>query len=437
MMNSIKSKVETLVRQTIADYDMLSEGEAVLVGFSGGSDSVCLLSILYSMGYSVTAAHLNHNMRANAFRDEEFCRRFCEERNIPFVSKTIKKGTLKSEADAREARYGFFAEVMKNCGIERLATAHNKNDCAETVLLHMLRGAATDGLCGILPSDGKTIRPLIRVKKCDINSYCAENGIDYVTDETNLECKYTRNKLRNIYIPELEREFNPRLTDTLAENAAVMAYDRDFLAKCAMKEYERIKSGTGADAKKLTALDRAISSRIVELMWQASGTKQNLPRKYVDAILELAEKNSGGKCIDLPDNTLARTEYGTLYIEKRTENIVYNRNIVPEEWYDFPEISSRIGLFENGKGLTVSLNGNETLLVRTRKSGDRFSPSGMGGSKTLSDFFTDIKIPRSERDKIPVLIADGEIAAVGSGRCGEGFSKGKRATDYAFVIEKK
>lgn len=436
MMNSIKNRVETLVRQTIADYDMLSEREAVLVGFSGGSDSVCLLSVLYSMGYNVTAAHLNHNMRDNAFKDEEFCRRFCAERGIPFVSETAEKGILKNEADAREARYRFFAEVMKKYGIERLATAHNKNDCAETVLLHLLRGATTDGLCGISPSDGKVVRPLIRVKKCEINRYCAENGLEYVIDETNLECKYTRNKLRNIYIPELEREFNPRLTDTVADNAALMLCDREYLAKCAVTEYEKIKVGTGVDAKKLAELDRAISSRIAELMWQETGGAQKLPGKYIGAVLSLAENKSGGKRIDLPDKTVARVEYGVLYIEKKAEYESFDMQIVPERWYDFPGISSRGGLFVNGKGLTVSLNGDEILSVRTRKNGDRFYPSGLGGSKTLSDFFTDIKLPASEREQMPVLIADGLIAAVGDIRCGDAFSKGKRAVDYAFVIEK-
>lgn len=430
--------VEELVRSSIVRYNMLSADDKVLVGFSGGSDSVCLLSLLYEMGYDVMAAHLNHNMRDTALRDLKFCESFCRERNIPFVSKTAEKGKLKSEADAREARYRFFAEVMEKHSIDRLATAHNKNDSAETVLLHLLRGASTDGLCGISPADKNVIRPLIFVKKSEIVGYCENNGLSYVTDETNFQDKYTRNKLRNRYMPMLCEEFNPRLTDTLADNAVVMSYDRDFLLKTAKKAYDDIKIKSGIDLRMFLELDRAIGSRVIELMWKDTVEGgQNLPQKYVDDIYLLAKRQQSGKSIDLPKSVIARIEYGVLYLEKKSADTSYEAKFEIGKWCDLPETDSKIGIFETGKGLKLSFDGDEKLLVRTRKTGDKFCPAGLGGSKSISDFFTDSKIPAAERDRLPLLIADGKIAAVADIRADDDFAGGKRKKNYVLIIAKK
>lgn len=435
-MNNKNNKVFELVRRAITDYDMLTKDDTVLVGFSGGSDSVCLLSVLVEMGYKVTAAHLNHNMRDTAKRDMDFCERFCKERNIPFVSKTVKKGTLKNEADAREARYSFFGEVMSERGIDKLATAHNKNDSAETVILHLLRGAVADGLCGISAKDSNVIRPLIYVTKREVNDYCNENNISYVTDETNLTNKYTRNKLRNIYIPELEKEFNPKLIDTIADNAVLMSYDRDFLLKSASKAYEDIKKVNGVDVIKFSKLDRAISSRVAELMWQkAMGDLKNLSGKYIEEIIKLAACGKSGKGIDLPSNCVARVEYGELILEKKTEFKPFEREVEIGKWYELPEIVSKIGIFQEGKGLVISLDGNEKLIIRSRKQGDRFNPSGLGGSKSVSNYLTDAKLPKADRNRLPLLIANGKVAALGNLRADEEFAKGKRATDYVLVIK--
>ena len=271
-------KAVELVKKAIAEYKMPDTDKQILVGFSGGSDSVCLLSILLELGYSVAACHLNHNMRDTAMRDMLFCEQFCKERDIPFVSKIAEKGSIKSEADARKVRYDFFDAAMRELGIEFLATAHNKNDSAETVLLNLLRGASTDGLCGISPADGRVIRPLILANKSEILEYIRERKLGYMTDETNLTEIYTRNKLRNIVIPELEREFNPKLTDSLAENARLTAYDRDYLAEIAGKSYAEVKEKSGLSCKKLCALPRAISGRVLQLLWQKTTENgQNLP----------------------------------------------------------------------------------------------------------------------------------------------------------------
>lgn len=427
-------KADELILRAIKDYAMIAADESILVGFSGGADSVCLLSVLHSMGYNVTAAHLNHNMRDTAERDLQFCKRFCEVRGIPFVSRTADKGSLKNEAEAREARYAFFYEIMRERGIDLLATAHNKNDSAETVLLHMLRGASTDGLCGISPRDGKLIRPMLFVKKSVVFHYCEQNGLEYVTDETNLSDIYTRNKLRNRFLPELENEFNPRIVDSIAENALLTAQDSDYLSKCAEAAFEESKSKNGVDIKKLTAMHSAISARVVQLLWKkVSASGQNLAHRYIESILTLARKGRSGSRADLPCNFAARIEYGVLSIEKKEDKEEFCEKLKIGEWCILPY--AKVGIFESGSGLGISLNGYESLEVRTRRSGDRFTPSGMTGSKSLSDYFTDIKLEHIQRCRMPVFTADGKILAVGALRADDAFAKGRLKRDYYIKIE--
>ncbi len=435
MRREVESVAERLVRHTIEEYNMPPKDKPIVVGFSGGSDSVCLLDILYRLGYKVIAAHLNHNMRPTAMRDMEFCERFCKERGIAFESHIVPEDSLKSEADAREARYSFFRDVMERRGIEYLATAHNKNDSAETVLLHLLRGASTDGLCGIEPIQGNILRPLIAVKKREVLDYCRENKLEFMTDETNLTDIYSRNKLRNRFIPDLEREFNPSLIDVLADNAHLMAEDREYLRKSAEVAFSQIIKDDGIRCDELPALEPAIKSRVIQLLWQKStGEGNNLSRVYIDSISELSQKNKNGTKLSLPYGFSARIDYGILTISKEKETLDFEYEIDLGRWYEIPEAKIKTGIFEDGEGLLITLDGDERLTVRNRRSGDRFVPSGMKGSKSLSDYFTDIKMPREKRDLTPVFLADGEIAAVGNLRAADCFSKGKRGREYVIRI---
>lgn len=420
-------KSEELAARAIAQFHMLDAGERVLVGFSGGADSVCLVSVLVKLGYDVACAHVNHGMRPAAARDEDFCREFCRERGLDFECRRIAPGTLKSEDSARRARYDFFKEVMQKKGIFKLATAHNKNDSAETVLLHLLRGAGTDGLGGIAPSDGVLIRPLIFAKKSEILEYCRENSLSYMTDETNLTDVYARNRLRNSIIPQLEQHFNPRLTDTLADNALYIAEDAAYLEKAAQSEYLKAQRDGGADIEYLKTLDRAVLMRVIRLMWQeASGSGQSLDRRNAESVFNLiAAAKSGSRC-DLPGGLCAEVSYGLVAIKKLRRAAEYAVPLEIGKWQRIPGTTAEIRVRGGAGGLELSLDGTETLEMRSKADGDRFSPSGMKGTKKLSDFFTDAKIPREKRGEIPVLTADGKIFAVGNMRADNDFLPGKK-----------
>ncbi len=428
---------EKLVKSAIEKYDMPSADTHILVGFSGGSDSVCLLSVLKELGYKLTACHLNHNMRDTAMRDMLFCESFCRERDIPFIAKTLDKDSVKSEADARNARYSFFEETMKENNIGVLATAHNKNDSAETVLLNLIRGASLDGLSGILPKNGKIIRPLILTPKSLVLEYIKAKNLEYVTDETNLTDIYTRNKIRNKIIPLLESEFNPRLTESLAENAELISCDRDYLNSVAKDAYYEIKNENGVLAERLILLPKAISGRVLQIMWQyETKSGQNLPRKYIDEMLKLAQKAKTAKKLDLPNGFSARIEYGVLFIEKKSRDTDFFIEIEAEKFYELSQIGIRAGIFKEGRGLRISLDGGERLVIRSKRQGDRFCPSGMSGRKTVSDYFTDIKLSHEKRKKTPLLLADDRIAAIGDIRADDAFTKGRRQHDYYFMVEK-
>lgn len=429
-------KVEELVRSTIKKYNMLTNGESVLVGFSGGADSVCLIDILHKSGYNVIAAHVNHGMRDTAGRDMEFCRNFCEKREIPFECTIIAKGTLKNEADARAARYAFFTKIMKKRGISKLATAHNKNDSAETVLLHMLRGASTDGLKGILPIDSGVIRPLLGVKKSEVIDYCRLCGLEFMTDETNFDNHYTRNRLRNKTIPELSEDYNPKIIDTIADNALITAADADFLKLAAKQKFDDLFCQNGIDAVKMKTLHPAIMTRVIQLLWKVNNP-QNLPRQYIEDVEKLIFSGKSGVSLDLPGGYMAKLNFGFLKIEKKENIFEFEISVVPGNWYNIEQIGIQIKIEKadtKDNGFIISLDRTQKITVRSWRDGDRFSPPGLCGSKKLSDFFADIKIERSERKKIPIICADGRIAAVSSLRVDSSFMPGAREENYRVII---
>ena len=205
------SNVINKVKQTIKRYDLIKEGDSVLVGLSGGADSVALCHILHTMGINIVAAHLNHNIRGEeAKRDEEFAKTFAKKLGVRFVSKSVnvrelaKNTGMSDEMAGREARYAFFDDVCKSYGLTKIATAHNRNDRAETILMNLMRGSTMSGLSGIPYKRDNIIRPILDLTRAEIESYCDSMGLLYVTDSTNAADDYTRNKIRHKLLPLIE-----------------------------------------------------------------------------------------------------------------------------------------------------------------------------------------------------------------------------------------
>ena len=241
------------VLKTVQENNMLSTGDMVLLGVSGGADSVCLLCVLKELfeGLDITVLHLHHGIRgAEADRDAEFVRELCKKHGAEFilVKRDIpafaKERGLSEEEAGRIARYEEFEKAAKERGITKIAVAHNMNDAAETFIHNLCRGTGLAGLIGIAPVSGNIIRPLISVSRAEIEEYLKEKGESFVTDSTNLSGEYTRNRIRNTVIPELAG-INPKAAEHIALAGANLYEIKDFMDKCVASELKRLKREKG------------------------------------------------------------------------------------------------------------------------------------------------------------------------------------------------
>lgn len=400
----------------------LDVGDRVVVGVSGGADSVCLLHLIYKakeeLCLDIVAAHLHHGIRGDeADRDMEFVKKLCEDLNISFVCKKldiIKMAAQKGvsvEVMGREARYAFFNEQLP----QKIAVAHNKNDLAETILMRMIRGGGSGALGGIKEKRGNIIRPLLDTKRCDIEKYCEENKLIYITDSTNLEAIYTRNKIRLEIIPKL-KEMNPSIVDTLANEARILSEDDDYIEKMA-NESSLDKPG----------LHPSLAKRILIKKAKEAGAKE-ISSVQLDALLDLLEGDSG-RCVSLGGNVEARKDYDKISFYKKTPKVNFCHRVNLEGETKIPEINAVLICGNEGVLFDKALL-KEPIIVRNRKNGDRFNPEGMNGSKKLKDFFIDAKINRDKRDKTPVLEVGGTIAWVAPFRRSRDFVPNENTKEF-------
>ena len=231
--------LEEKVRKTIREYNLIEKNDSIVVGVSGGPDSMTLLSILLKLkeefNLKIYVAHVNHMLRENAIKDEEYVKEFCKKNNIEMfikkanISEIAKKEKIGLEEAGRNARYNFFEEILKNTESNKIAIAHNINDKVETIIMNTLRGSGVSGLKGIEPKRKKYIRPLIEIERHEIEKYCIENEINPRHDESNDDNTYTRNKIRNIIIPYIRNEFNPNIIKTLNRLSEIIKEEDEYV----------------------------------------------------------------------------------------------------------------------------------------------------------------------------------------------------------------
>ena len=418
MRNKIIKKIE----ETIIEKALIQKGDRVLVAFSGGADSVCLLYCLKSLeeklGFKTFAAHLNHGLRGNdAERDEKFSKDFCEK--IGVECKTLKRDVreyaksrnVSEELAGRELRYSFFFNLMEEKNITKLAVGHHLDDQAETVLMHLMRGSGIDGLSGMRYKRENIIRPLLDVTKQEILDFCREENLDFCTDLTNFETDYNRNRIRLDLIPKM-REFNPAISKTLANTSKILADEADFLEDFAEKEAKRIVENNSCKIFDLLSVHPAIRRRVVRKMIEAlKNTKKDISADYTEKILSMAEEKVTGKAINLASNITARTQYDRLIIEKNEDIKSFSYEILAGNDFKIPENGVNIKIEKSRNG-DFRFPEDAVFSVRTRENGDRVYPLGMDGSKKLKDFFIDEKISRPEREKAVLVLCNNEIAMV-------------------------
>lgn len=232
------------VLNTIKKYNLIQENDKIVIGVSGGPDSMCLLHILNGLkeklNFEIVVAHINHMIRKEAEEETQYVKNFCDKLGIKCYIKRIdvidksNKEKIGTEEAGRKARYDFFEEVLNIVNANKIATAHNENDNAETVLMNIFRGAGTSGLKGIEPiRDNKYIRPIIECERSEIEEYCRVNKLQPKIDKTNFENVYTRNKIRNVLIPEIKKEFNPNIIESLNKLSILSRQENNFIQEYA------------------------------------------------------------------------------------------------------------------------------------------------------------------------------------------------------------
>ena len=305
--------LEEKVRKTIREYNLIEKNDSIVVGVSGGPDSMTLLSILLKLkeefNLKIYVAHVNHMLRENAIKDEEYVKEFCKKNNIEMfikkanISEIAKKEKIGFEEAGRNARYNFFEEILKNTESNKIAIAHNLNDKVETIIMNTLRGSGVSGLKGIEPKRKKYIRPLIEIERHEIEKYCIENEINPRHDESNDDNTYTRNKIRNIIIPYIRNEFNPNIIKTLNRLSEIIKEEDEYVQSKTEKIFKEIlltneKNKIELDPRKFNDQEKVIQKNLILLaIKKVKGSTQGIEKVNIDDIIKLCNNNIGNKLI--------------------------------------------------------------------------------------------------------------------------------------------
>ena len=303
------------VLETIKKYNLIEHGDKLVLGVSGGPDSIAMLDILNEirmdkkndLNFQIVVAHINHMIREEADDDEKFVKDFCKKKNIEFYSKSIdvqklaNTNKIGTEEAGRNVRYKFFNEVLVKTNSNKVAIAHNKNDKAETIIMNFMRGSGISGLKGMEEKRGKYIRPLIECERIEIEKYCEEQGLNPRIDKTNFENEYTRNKIRNAVIPYIKQEFNPNIINTLNRLSELVKEEEEYIEKQVKKSYynlmvEENEKQIVLDLRKFNQQEKVIKSRLVlYTIMRLFGTSKGIEKIHVEDIIKLCNNNIGNK----------------------------------------------------------------------------------------------------------------------------------------------
>lgn len=415
--------MKNTVLQFLKKYNLTDK--TLIVGFSGGHDSMCLLDILYDLSaiydFKLIAAHFNHNWRGiESKMEQEVCRKFCEERNIEFYTKTAALNLKQSEAVARALRYDFFEKALKKYNADAFLTAHNKNDNAETVLYRVIKGTGVTGLKGIAEKRDNIYRPLLSIERKEIDEYCENHELVPNNDSSNSNTKYKRNFIRHNLLP-LAEEVNENAIDAINTLAKVAADE-----SCIINEYmEYVKSVVIVNGTIVTDryinLSSAVKRKLIYDMLVNANLDYDSEKIY--SMYEFIEKNHSSK-------TGIKMSVSTgiwLYVSNKIVELVVKTPKLEDEVCVRLEGDYKIGNYEfsistyvdedfdsfpedNTYSAFIDLNSIDLdLVLRTRQDGDIINPLGMSGTMKLKKYLISKSIPQHKRDDLILLCQGNEV----------------------------
>ena len=469
------------IKKLILGESLIKDGDLLVVAVSGGADSLSLLHILHDLGkenflsFSLFVAHLNHGLRGESARkDAEYVRRMAQKMGLPCrvatadCSAYARQRKLSLEDAARRLRYGFLRQLAKEIGATRIAVGHTREDQVETLLLNFLRGTGLTGLTGMkmerkIGAKGLClIRPLLKTSRRVLERYCREKGLSPRWDESNRETRFLRNKIRLELLPSLEKEYNPNLRQNLSNMAELLLSDHIYLEEAALQHFARLlimeeDDLLELDGRALLAEHEAMQGRILRhaVKRLIGSTPREIGYYQIRAVLNLMRRGSPHGRLHLPFGLRVARSYTRLkiYLREKTqphipvpfkltipgkkalweEDVFMLARLPPLQEISWPPDERKEAYFDYDRVLRLLQNEGQImaadalpeLLVRTRRPGDYFYPLGAPGKKKLKKYFIDQKIPREERDQIPLVLAGGEIIWV----VGKQLSHGCRVTE--------
>ncbi len=414
-------KITDAVSGYIKKHNLISPGDSIVCGLSGGADSCAMVSILHSMslemGFSLVCAHINHGLRGKeADRDELFAESFAKSLKLPFfckhanVSAYAKQRGISPEEAGREIRYEFFREVLLKTHSNKIATAHNKNDNAETILMHIVRSSGIKGICGIPPKRGEIIRPILALSREEIEAYCKENGICYVTDSTNAETDYTRNKFRLEIIPALEK-LNPSVTEALCRLGSAATLQQSLINRLASQvNITETENSVEIPLSELEEAHPALYVQILENALQMLCPGATVSAAEAENVFSLLESGKTTGVRQLENSFTARLSYDRLIISKEEKTDDFEFMLTPHTPLNIfgKKIYISDTLPETGE--YIPWDSHSPVTVRNRRPGDKMKIRQL--TRKLQDLFVNNKIDRILRDKLIIILLGDTVAWV-------------------------
>ena len=421
--------------QLIREYRMLPSGTTVLCALSGGADSVCLFHRLCQLreplGFRLAAAHYNHALRGEeSDRDEAFVEEivgfFVPDGSVPLlkgrgdVAACAKESGRGLEETAREMRYAFLREAAKQVGADMIATAHNLNDQAETLLMHLMRGSGLRGLCGMEPLRGDVIRPLLTTSRAEIEAYLRENGLTWVEDSSNREDTYTRNWIRHQVLPLLE-EMSPGAANRISQCARSLRTDEEYLSEQGASLVEKAvwrEDELVIPVSELAQAHDAVALRAArQLLGQYNQGNDNCTTAHLKGLLDLCRSEDPSAELSLPDGRKAVREYEVLVLTYRKSLPMEEQRwtlpgvIEAGDWRLECRETVYQGEPQSDTCFFLKQEGVNKVKLRPRQAGDRLKRPGRAG-KTVKKLLIEEKVPLRYRESLPVLEIFGQVAAV-------------------------